>query len=1071
MKTLTKIKLINWHGFYDDTIVVKGSVLITGENGSGKSTLIDAIYFLLSGGDGSHFNAAANGDTNRTLETYMRGKTGVEGQQYLRNDPNLISHIALGFHDDSLNSDFLIGAVLELTEGNPKPSINFYELKGENVSDSVFTEISGKKKQYLSFSALKKKHLEDKSFLVLDGSKSEIRKKIYQILSIEGKKYYELLPKAIAFRPIPDVNSFVYDFLMPEKDVDIEGIRDSIRSYNEIQKKIALDDSKREGLEDIIKAGDKYKDKLAKSALLEAYKLKKTIEASESVVKGDGDKIVLLQSGIASKRDELHSLDGEISSLSEGLYSLSHGEGYTGISRVDEKITLAQEEKDKAEAILKDFESKASSESLLSEKLRLGVSLKAPVNDGDYDGFRKALSEYHDKLLVQEVKVSKAAYSLEADEAALRKEQESLIFSRSRLGKGLPSYRPEITSLREAIHDGIKEKTGAEVDATPLCEMIDVRKGCEDWRNAIEGYLNTRRFDLFVPEEYFDMAIGIYEREKISRHIYGVGLVNSAKLRDEPPLENSLADKVLCDDERAEKYVNYLMGTLICVDNEQELKDYESSITRSVMVYKNKAARQSKAETYMTPYIGRDSLSIQLQEVNKEITENTLKLQRLDIDRKENEEQKSLFRSSQYGALLSLGNPYGRLNSASRSLESLLSEKKELEENNGELVGEVSTQESKLSDAKHRRDEAEKEVTDDSVTISHLEDEIAREKVSLSSLSATLEEALRDEELKADFPSFYENNDFSLREASNQSKGLLEESKELEASLLLSMSRYIASFSFDATPALTSLNAFYKEYNLVVKRDLAKYASQLESVKAQASIAFQNAYLASIREHILDEQKSIAELNKVLVDKPFGAAGEVYQFEISRSKDPEFGDYYDIFTSESGRVSPDLFTKQLSDKNNQLMQALFMKLTSESSDATQLKLLKKYTDYRSFMNYDIKITNSRGQVLYFSKINKEKSGGETQTPFYVIIAASFEEIIHDEYDEKSSGCIVMLDEAFNNMDESHIDSMMEYFQGLKIQPLIAVPSQRARTLMPYVSTTIALVKTGDRVVPRVLLKD
>lgn len=1070
MKTLTKIKLINWHGFYDDTISLKGSALITGENGSGKSTLVDAIYFLLTGGDSNRFNAAANGDTNRTLETYMRGKTGVEGQQYLRNEPNLISHLALGFHDDSLGNDFVIGAVLELSEGRDKPLVNFYYLKGETISDDIFSEVISGKKHYVSFASLKEKRAGDKSFLVLDGTKAEIRRKIYQILSLEGKKYYELLPKAIAFRPIPDVNSFVYDFLMPEKDVDIEGIRDSIRSYNEIQKKIALDEEKRLALAELTKAGDKYKDKITRGKLLEAYRLGKTMETSQNLVKDDTSKIALLATSIANKKEEQKSLDKEISSLSEGLYSLSHGEGYEGISRIDDRLKSAEEEKNRAQAGLNDFISKVHQESLLSEKLQLNISFEGFLKNEDYEGLAKSLSEYHDKLLVKEVKVSKSSYSLETEENALRKEQASLLASRNNLGQGLPSYRPEITALREAIREGIKEKTGEDVDATPLCEMIDVKKGEESWRNAIEGYLNTRRFDLFVPEKYFDLAIGIYEREKIKRRIYGVGLVNSAKLQDEEPLTNSLASKVQCDNELAERYVNYLMGSLICVDSEQELKNYESSITRTVMIYKNKAARQTKEDIYLTPYIGRDSFSIQLQEVNKRIAEISLSLQKLAVEEKENEDNTLLFHSSQYSYIVSYPNPYARLKSALSAFESLTLEKKELQSNSSSLVGEVSKQESKLEEVKNKRSELEKEITDLSIEKTRLEDELDREKISLSSLESTLDVALSNEELRTSYKSFYEQETMSLREATNKSHDLANEAKDLESSLILSMSQYIAKFSFDASASLDSLSAFYKEYNLVVKRDLAKYGSQLESVKAQASTAFQNAYIASIREHILDEIKSIESLNKILIDKPFGAAGEVYQFEISKSKDPKFGDYYDIFMSEGNKVSPDLFTKQLSDKNNELMKTLFLKLTSQSSDATQLKLLKKYTDYRSFMNYDIKITNSRGQVFYFSKINKEKSGGETQTPFYVIIAASFEEIVQDEYDEKSSGCIVILDEAFNNMDESHIDSMMEYFQSLRIQPIIAVPSQRARSIMPYVSSTIALVKSGDRILPRSLLK-
>ncbi|UKI50132.1 MAG: AAA family ATPase [Clostridium sp.] len=71
---LKKIKLINWHIFTNNIIELDGNTLITGENASGKSTLMDAIYFVLSGGDQNHFNKAANESGQRNLETYMRGK-------------------------------------------------------------------------------------------------------------------------------------------------------------------------------------------------------------------------------------------------------------------------------------------------------------------------------------------------------------------------------------------------------------------------------------------------------------------------------------------------------------------------------------------------------------------------------------------------------------------------------------------------------------------------------------------------------------------------------------------------------------------------------------------------------------------------------------------------------------------------------------------------------------------------------------------------------------------------------------------------------------------------------------
>ena len=130
-KTLTKIKLINWHGFFDETIPVSDSILLTGENGSGKSTLVDALYFLLSGGETNRFNIAANDSTNRTLESYMRGKTGVEGKSYLRAETPLISHLALEFLDRATNEYFVLGVCLEIQEGREgKVLRSFYKIDG-----------------------------------------------------------------------------------------------------------------------------------------------------------------------------------------------------------------------------------------------------------------------------------------------------------------------------------------------------------------------------------------------------------------------------------------------------------------------------------------------------------------------------------------------------------------------------------------------------------------------------------------------------------------------------------------------------------------------------------------------------------------------------------------------------------------------------------------------------------------------------------------------------------------------------------------------------------------------------
>lgn len=1065
MQKLNTIKLINWQSFYDNTIPVSGNILVTGENGAGKSSMLDALYFVLAGGS-SKFNLAATDEASRSVETYMRGTIGVEGRECLRPGPNLISHVALEFADASGNS-LILGCALEIRDAAPKADQSFYLIRGGHINDELYFVLDGDKKKAVNAKLLQERSsllFGERSFIPVKGTKTEIKTQIARALGLASNKYYELLPKAIAFKPIREVNDFVFDFLLPEHNVDIASIRASIHSYMEIRKDVEIDEKKKEQLESIVNMNSDYEEKSLQKSLLQALNVRKNKISCEKKIASLQALIKTNTALVGDEIDKRSLLVSQIEDVQHKLFALSGQDWYKALEENQRAMDENQKAIDALMPNLSKFNRSILEESELARSLSLKGDFASFIKSEDFSGFQSALSTYDEAFESRRDALSDAMGLRWAQLNEAKQKQQGLQTKLDALRRGLPQYDYNATTLMKLIHRGFIEEEGHDIEVHPFCELIDIAPGEEGWRNAVEGYLNTRRFDLFVKEEYYDKALSIYERNKKEYHIHSIGLVNVAKLDDRQAKPNSLASKVVTDDPDAQRYVNYVLGDIVCVDSEQELKYYEASITRSVMVYRNKAARSTRPEIYATPYIGKSAYSAQLSSLSEELKKSTELVNELASNVSEVRAKLNRASDSKRKQLLDSPNYWRQYAELLKHSDALSIEKEKLElasKEGGHGSGENYAAEK--AELERQRDES-------LTRQARLNADIDLAKRQISELEAQLKESQEELSSKINDPKVAEkleefakkNSSLGPNEVNRQVLALNPQIASLERAIISAMATYINEFRFDSAASLENIGDFLSEHNKVVGRELGQFKKDLERAQAECATAFKENYIAQIRKHILDERANIRKLNKVLADKPFGNDGEVYQFVVARSKDPSFGPYYDIFTSKEDISSKDLFLDSLDSNDSVLMKDLFNRLTATPGDEKQEKLLRLYTDYRMFMNYDIQITNRRSEISFFSKISRGKSGGETQTPFYVIIAASFDQIVHEGSFDKEAGCIVILDEAFNKMDASRISATMSYFNDLSIQLIIGLPSNNAKILMPYVDTTIGIVKSRDR---------
>ena len=244
--------------------------------------------------------------------------------------------------------------------------------------------------------------------------------------------------------------------------------------------------------------------------------------------------------------------------------------------------------------------------------------------------------------------------------------------------------------------------------------------------------------------------------------------------------------------------------------------------------------------------------------------------------------------------------------------------------------------------------------------------------------------------------------------------------------------------------------AYTSEFNDLTKHDLISYEEKLRVIRENCETEFRESFLAKMRENIEKAISLFRDLNKTL--KPIYYGNDSYRFDWEPDKKKK--KLYEMIMSDFNLGGFNLFSNQFDEEYHDEMNELFSKLTA--SDEHGDDVIREYTDYRSYLDYDIDIVSKDGKTQKFSKIYREKSGGETQTPYYVAIAASFVQL----YSIGETIRVIMLDEAFDKMDEERIESMLNFFKAQDLQIILAAPTSRLELIGEQADNIIMIYTDG-----------
>lgn len=1065
-KILTRVQLINWHYFENERISFHGSTLISGENTAGKSTILDAIQLVLTTNT-RRFNVAANEKGNRNLKGYVRCKIGNVGETYLRKDA-VPANVALEFYEEKGDRYFVIGVHM-LSADEESQVVTRWYMEECRLEDLSFMA-DGHAALADEF------RVKNKKITYID-QKNAARDRFKRRLGNLDDKFFDIIPKSLAFKPMDHVKEFINKFVLSEARVDVVSLRENIETLSELESILAVSRRQQEALEKILGKYGEIEEKdhsiLVNDILLDLARRDAAKLEMEELEK----RIRLNGQALESDRESSTELEKQITALDSQILAINVDKESNHSNRMREQAQRRIDE------LKRDIDGKNEDNKKLAFQIRCLMNYlndlakleyrpvtrreaellgKAGESDGGAaaDGGKAQIVERLETFARKEqIELQEKGVLLKAEMKHVSDEIEECRGRLKNLEKRVLPYPEYARKLKELVEKEFARR-GIRSTVYFLSELLEITD--HTWNNAIEGYLNTQKFYLVVEPEYYVVALEVYDRNR--KQIHTAGIINTRKIpTGHEPDQDSLAAVVKSENRYAKAYADYILGRVRRCADVHELEEHAIAMTPDCMLYQGYVVRHLNPRDYENPFIGQNAYRVQIGNVRRQIEEKVQKRSSL-------REQISI-----YDAVLESGRQvnlevlrlYLNVPEVLRDLQDQLTvariDLKEAESDPTliELNIKLEGKEKERHDKRQQQKALEKEIV-------RLEEQIGSRQNAVKEKNREYEAIREALERKADEEGLaYREADEKYRQnRKSKQPGTIAENYAPRGQQLLNererllngaeglyglQMRFNQEFAADFVTGLTGIPDYREALQKLKGVEIVRYEEKLMAAKEDCEQIFRSDFLSKMKENIEGAKNEFRSLNKALDSIYYG--DDSYRFKITFDKRKE--GLYKMITSENNQEGINLWTSAFEEEYREEMSDLFEKLMTKDDNGQ--KIVEEYTDYRSYLDYDIEIHKRDGSVQRFSDIYGEKSGSETQVPYYVAIAASFYQL----YRYGNSVRIMLLDEAFDKMDDERIQSMMDFFNGLGLQVILATPPAKIEVIGEKVGTVLTAIRVGQ----------
>ncbi|HKM02635.1 MAG TPA: SbcC/MukB-like Walker B domain-containing protein, partial [Bacilli bacterium] len=922
-------------------------------------------------------------------------------------------------------------------------------------------------------------------------------------------KYFSLFKKAVSFTPITDITTFITEYVCdPQKNIDIVPMQDNILQYKKLEEEAIVMRRRVERLDAISSAYHMYDDhrknmrlfeyiiekatyqndknrldsyysqiKKAKDRLLEidvdlseveaniadlnrrkmrliqdsatsdTFRITDELREQEKVTR---EKIALLEH---SQMEIASNLDGYVANFINASQAISNVFAKFDLTKIDDNIRYELEDLNEASA-------KVLHASLELRDTKLH-DLKS-VNTNDLNEWREKLSVFKQRVSAMVVSLNRIIQEAEREAVHLRQQEIDL-------QHGGKPYERSLVQIRTELQNLLSTKHGKSIRVDFFADLIDIKN--EKWTNAIEGIMSSQRFNMFVEGQYYLEAYEFLKALLEKYRFYGTTLVDQDRIieRNYRPDKNSLAEEILTDHLGAEAYVNFLVGRLQKCKTPQEARNSGNGITPECDIYRSFSMGRLNPRSYSPGFFGR------------EVEQATINAKKAEIAafNKTNELYRELFQVVNSSNRLEIinSNEITNTNNMIVALRDLSPLKSTLDYVQGELKKHDLSQ---LEGLNKRIELVEEDIKGLEVERSTLFEEKGKLKTTIDSLNQDripeAQQIVREREAKLQdgFDVFFVDEEAEPHFTKLISEGKSPLDINTEYRVKFGHAQYLVNNIFSQLNKLrkeyvldyrltydTNMtdNAIYDdELNDMKEVKLPSYEAKIHDAYQKAVKQFRNDFISKLRSAIETVEDQIEDLNQALSASTFG--NDSYRFTVKPSS--VYRTYYDM-------IKDDLLLKvgeddsEFLNKYDEVMKNLFAQivLAGEGDKNSQvLANVEKFTDYRNYLDFDLLVKDKGGNEQRLSKMLKKKSGGETQTPFYISVLASFAQLyrVNESGELSNSARIIIFDEAFSKMDGGRIKESIKLLRKFGLQAILSAPSDKVADISELVDETLVVLR-------------